>query len=409
MHEPRLPRPAAPLGVSTLLVHGDAGVAATSALTPPIVQSATFRARDAEAFLAQATAAHPTEFYSRYGNPTHAHAEALVAALEGAEAALLLGSGMGAISTTVLTLVGAGDHVVLQDGHYGGTTALGRDLLPRFGVAVTTVDQRDPDAFARALRPTTRLVMLESPSNPLLRLTDLRAVADVARAAGAVTVVDNTFATPLNQRPLDLGVDLVVHSATKYLGGHSDLTAGAVAGARALVERVWKTSIELGAVLGPFDAWLLLRGLRTLEARVERHNRGALAVARFLESHPAVRRVHYPWLASHPQHDLARRQMRGGGGVVSVELAGGFAAAERFVAALRLFARAASVGGVESLAVHPGAMLAGTMTAAQFAAVGVVPDLVRLSVGIEDERDLVADLAAALDAALDAAPHAADR
>jgi methionine-gamma-lyase len=386
------------VGVSTLLTHGDAHVRATSAIAPPIFQTATFRAPDADAFLAAATAAHPPAFYTRYGNQTHAHAEAIIAALEGAEAALLLGSGMGAISTTVLSLVGAGDHVVLQENHYAGTTALGRDLLPRFGVAVTTVDQRDTDAFARAFRPTTRLVVLESPSNPLLRLTDLRAVTESARAAGAVTLVDNTFATPLNQRPLALGADLVVHSATKYLGGHSDLTAGAVAGPRALVERVWKTSIELGAVLSPFDAWLLLRGLRTLDARVERHNRGALAVARFLDAHPRVRRAHYPLLESHPQHTLALGQMRGGGGVVSVELAGGYAAAERFVAALRLFARAPSVGGVESLAVHPAAMLAGTMTEEQFAAVGVPPDLVRLSVGIEDERDLVADLAAALDA-----------
>ena len=385
-------------GVSTILTHGDAPARGSSAVAAPIFQTATFRARDGEELLALATAAHPAAFYTRYGNPTHAHAEAILAALEGAVAALLLASGMGAISTTVLALVGAGDHVVLQENHYAGTTALGRDLLPRFGVEVTTVDQRDADAFARALRPNTRLVVLESPSNPLLRLTDLRAVAAHARAAGALTLVDNTFATPLGQRPLALGVDLVAHSATKFLGGHSDLTAGAVAGPRALIERVWKTSIELGAVLGPFDAWLLLRGLRTLEARVERHDRNALAVARLLEAHPHVRRVHYPWLESHPQHALARAQMRGGGGVVAVELEGGFAAAERFVASLRLFARAPSVGGVESLVVHPAAMLAGTMTQEQFAAVGVTPDLVRLSVGIEDERDLLADLRAALDA-----------
>lgn len=386
------------LAPDTLLVHADREVGETSSVVPPIYQTATFRGRGADEFHAMATEPRHHRFYSRYGNQTHAHAEAVIAALEGAEDALLTGSGMGAISTSVLTFVRAGDHVVLQQNHYPGTTSLARDLLPRWGVESTAVDQRSPEAFERALRPNTRLIILESPSNPLLRLTDLRAVAAVARERGILTIADNTFATPINQRPIDLGIDLVVHSATKYLGGHSDLTAGVVAGAAVPIEKVWKTSLVLGAVLGPFDGWLLLRGLRTLAVRMERHNRTALAVARFLAAHPKVRRVHYPGLEGGEQHELARRQMRGASGVMSFELAGGFEAAERFVSGLRLAARAASVGGVESLVVHPAAMLAATMTAEEFAAVDVPADLVRLSVGLEDERDLVADLDAALGA-----------
>ena len=386
-------------GVGTLLTHADAHLATTAAVSPPIFQTATWRARSVDEAREVAAATRPPGFYTRYGSRTSAHAEAVIAALEGAEAAMLTASGMGAISTTVLALVSAGDHVILQENHYASVTALGRDVLARFGVAVTTVDQREPEAFARALRPTTRLIVLETPSNPLLRLTDLRAVAAIAREAGALTMVDGTFATPINQRPLALGVDLVVHSATKYLSGHSDIIAGAVAGPRTLIERIWKTSIILGAVLGPFDAWLLLRGLRTLETRMERLNRTGLAVARFLAAHPRVRRVHYPGLESHPQHALAARQMSGFGSIMSVELDGGLAAAERFVGALRLFAHAPSVGGVESLATLPTAMLATTMSAEEFAATGVPADLVRLSLGLESERDLIDDLAAALDAA----------
>jgi cystathionine beta-lyase/cystathionine gamma-synthase len=348
-------------------------------------------------FHAMASEPRHHRFYTRYGNQTHAHAEALIASLEGSEAALLSASGMGAISTTVLTFVGRGDHVIVQQNHYAGTTALARDFLSKWGVEVTVVDQRSVAAFEAALRANTRLIMLESPSNPLLRLTDLSAVAALAKPRGIITVIDNTFATPINQRPISLGVDIVVHSATKYFGGHSDLTAGAVAGSNAHIDRIWKTSTVLGATLAPFDSWLLQRGLRTLAIRMERHNLTGLAIARFLESHPAVKLVNYPYLESHPQYELARRQMTGGSGVMSFELRGGFEAAERCVSSLRLFQRAASVGGVDSLVVHPAAMLAKTMSAEQFAATGVQADLIRLSVGLESEADLRADLAQALD------------
>jgi methionine-gamma-lyase len=382
--------------LDTLLIHADHDIAESSALAPPIHQTANYRAESAEEFEVMATEPRHHRFYTRYGNQTHAHAEAVIAQLEGAEEAMLAASGMGAISTTVLTFVAKGDHVIVQDNQYAGTTALARDLLPKWGVEVSVVDQRDTAAFERAIRPTTRLIMVESPSNPLLRLTDLRAVAELARRRGIITVADNTFATPINQRPIELGIDIVVHSATKYFGGHCDLTAGVIAGPRPLIERIWKTSIVLGAILGPFDSWLMLRGLRTLSVRMERHNRTALGVAGFLETHAKVSRVNHPGLASHPQRALACRQMSGASGVLSFELRGGFEAAERFLSALRLIPRAASVGGVESLIVHPAAMLAKTISAEQFAAVGVQPDLLRLSVGLEDEGDLIADLEQAL-------------
>jgi cystathionine beta-lyase/cystathionine gamma-synthase len=391
--------PASDVGVNTLLIHADHDLAETSSVVPPIYQTATFRGSTADEFQAMATEPRHHRFYTRYENQTHAHAEAVIAALEGAEAAMLAASGMGAISTTLLALLNAGDHIVAQQNHYPGTTGLLRDHLSRWGVESTVVDQRSVDDFARAIRPTTRIIMLESPSNPLLRLTDLAAVAELAREHGITTVCDNTFATPINQRPIELGVDLVVHSATKYLSGHLDVIAGAVAGRAELIDRIWHASIDFGASLGPLDGWLLLRGLRTLGLRMERHNRTGTAVARFLESHPKVRVVNFPGLESHPQHELACRQMNGPSGVVSFELRGGFEAAERFVSALTIPVRAPSVGGVESLVVHPAAMLAKTMSAAQFAAVGVQPDLLRLSVGLEDDADLIRDIEQALDRA----------
>ncbi len=318
-------------------------------------------------------------------------------ALEGAEAALLLASGMGAMAGAVLSTVRAGDHVVAQNSLYAGTSSLLRRFLPRFGVEATFVDQRDPLNFEEALRPNTRAIVVESPSNPLAHVTDLAAIAELARSRGIVTIADNTFATPVNQRPLEHGIDMVVHSATKYLGGHSDLIAGLVVGGRERVTAVWEDALELGACAGPFDGWLLLRGLRTLPLRMERHNRNASAVARFLEEHPKISRVYYAGLSSHPQHDVAKRHMSGFGGVVSFEVAGGFDAAEAAVAKAKLARRAASLGGVESLLVHPAAMWAKQMTPENRAITGIEPGLIRMSVGLEDERDLVRDLDQALE------------
>jgi methionine-gamma-lyase len=305
-------------------------------------------------------------------------------------------SGMGAIASTAIALTSSGAHVVSQRMIYDGTRALLSDILARFGVEVTYVDQLDTAAFAAAMRPNTRLVMLESPSNPLLGITDVSAVARIAHDAGALVSIDSTIATPVNQRPLELGADVVLHSATKYLGGHSDLIAGAVISSRELIARIWETHHILGSTLGPFEAWLLLRGLRTLEMRVQRHNANALAVARAMEAHSRVTRVYYPGLESHPGAEIAKRQMHGFGGLVSIEIDGSFDDARRVIDRLELFHSAASLGGVESLVAQPATMWPSSSTSADARAMGIIPSLLRLSIGVERAEDLIADLERAL-------------
>jgi len=381
----------------TLAIHGDRHLNFSSSIAPPIYQTATFGASSAEEFSYQASSPRAEKFYTRYGNPTLDQAAAVVAALEGADSAMAVSSGMAAIATAVLTFVHQGAHLIAQRNHYGGTLALVQKLLPRLGVEVTQVDQSDITAFKQALRPNTKMILVESPSNPLMSLTNLRLIAEIARSQNILTMADNTFATPINQRPLALGIDLVVHSGTKYLGGHSDLLAGVICGPGPLLDKIWDLHLILGAVLSPFEGWLMLRGLRTLPVRVRQHNQNALALAGFLEHHPAVRIVHYPGLESHPQHQLAQQQMSGFGGVLSFALKGGFDAAEKVLASLKLVPRAASLGGVETLAVHPAAMFARYQTEEESAKIEIGPDLLRISVGIENERDLIADFDQALD------------
>jgi cystathionine beta-lyase/cystathionine gamma-synthase len=368
----------------------------TSAVTAPIWQTSTFSVSTPEQLAVLGEAIRPTEFYTRYGNPTHRQVEVTIAALEGGEEALVASSGMGAIFAAVMSLLQAGDHVVAQENHYSGTAKMFRDLLPRWRIESTVVDQTKSEEFAHAIRPNTKLIYIESPSNPLLHLTDIRAVAELARSRGITTIIDNTFATPVNQKPLDLGVDVVVHSATKYLGGHHDLTAGVIVASRSFVERVWDFSLMSGSILGPFDGWLLQRGLKTLGLRVECQNRNGLALAQFLESHPGVERVNYPGLESHPQHDLARRQMSGFGGMMSIELKGNFQMVHAFISSLKLAKCAVSLGGVETVVAHVAAMWGHQHSAEQLRAAGITDGLVRVSVGIEDERDLIADFAQAL-------------
>ncbi len=382
----------------TLLIHADRdGGDSDGALAPAIHPSVTWAARDAHEFADMATRPRHERFYTRYGNPTVERVARLIARLEGGESALMAASGMGAISAVLLGLLAAGDRVVAQTSHYMGTTQLFTELLPRFGVQVELIDQTDTAALIAAIGRGARLAMLETPSNPTMALTDLRAVAEAARGSHTITVADNTFASPLNQQPLALGVDIVVHSATKYLGGHHDLIAGVVVSTEERIERIWRGTIALGATLGALDAWLLLRGLRTLSLRVARANENAMAVARFLEAHPAIEAVHYPGLQTHPQHALARAQMRGFGGVLSVRIAGDYARTERFVSRLQLFTQAVSLGGIESLAVHAAAMVAGTLNDERMRAAGIAPNLVRLACGIEAAEDLLADLRQALD------------
>ncbi|MFD7155595.1 trans-sulfuration enzyme family protein [Kribbella sp. NPDC059898] len=385
-------------GTSTTAIHGDRDVHPSRAVARPIYQTATFSAEDAETFAQVAVDRRGHDFYTRYGNPNHAQVAAVVAELEHTEAAMVTASGMAALTTAVLALVTAGDHVIGQKSTYGGTASVLQNLLPRFGVTTTLVDQTDSAAFERAITPQTRLILVESPSNPLLQITDLRAVADLAHTHGILTIADNTFATPLNQRPTDFGIDLVWHSATKYLNGHTDVSAGVLAGSAELLDRIWDVGVLTGAVLGPFDAWLLLRGLRTLPLRVPRHNANGQALAEALEGHPAVVRVHYPGLTSHPQHVLAAWQLSGFGGVLAVEFTGGFAAADAFLGQLRYARRSASLGGVETLAVHPASMWRGMLSDDQIAGSGVPLGLVRLAAGLEDTADLVADVLAAADA-----------
>ncbi|MEU8935437.1 aminotransferase class I/II-fold pyridoxal phosphate-dependent enzyme [Streptomyces sp. NPDC048409] len=383
-------------GKSTVTVHTDREIHSSRAVAPPIYQTA-FSADDAVTFATGAVEPRGADFYTRFGNPNHAQVAAVVAELEGPEAAMVTASGMAAVTPAVLALVSAGDHVIGQKSTYGGTASVLLNLLPRLGVSTTLVDQTDPEEFAKALTARTRLILVETPSSPLMQITDLRAVADLARAHGVLTLADNTFATPLNQRPADFGMDVVWHSATKYLNGHSDVSAGVLAGPAEILDRIWDTSLLTGATLGPIDAWLLLRGMRTLALRVPRHNDNGLALAEALSSHPAVARVHYPSLAAAAQHRLAVDQMQGFGGVLSVEFTGGYEMADAFLSRLRYSRRSASLGGVESLAVHPASMWAGMLNDDQITD-AVPAGLVRLAAGTADTADLVDDALAAADA-----------
>ncbi|MEM7539257.1 MAG: aminotransferase class I/II-fold pyridoxal phosphate-dependent enzyme, partial [Chloroflexota bacterium] len=383
---------------STTSIHADKAHNETTSLTAPIYQTSTFVGESADEFSQMATEPLHPRFYARYGNPNHAQVQAVIAELEGAENALLLGSGMGAMSTTVMSLVEVGAHVIAQKVHYAGTLALLEKVLAKFGVETTFVDQTETSAFGDAIQSNTKLIIVETPTNPAMTLTDLRAVSDLAKANNILTIADNTFATPINQRPLDLGIDLVMHSATKYMGGHHDLIAGVVAGSQTHIEQIWQTSLAIGASLNGFDSWLLLRGLRTMPLRVRQHNENAMLVADALARHPKVKTVYYPGLESHPQHALAKTQMTGFGGMLSFELDGDFAMTDRLLSNLQLIPRAASLGGVCTLIVHPAAMLGAVLTEEQFIERGVQPALVRLSVGLEDASAIITDIETALEA-----------
>lgn len=376
-------------GFATRAIHvAQEPEATTGAVITPIFQTSTYAQED--------IGVHKGYEYSRTDNPTRAVVEQVVASLEGGRFGLGFASGLAAEST-VMHLLKAGDHVIAGDDLYGGTGRLFSRVFEKFGLEFTYVDPSDPNRVEAAMRPETRLVWLESPTNPLLRIIDLAAVCEIAHRGNAIVVVDNTFASPLFQQPLLLGADIVIHSATKYLGGHSDLVMGmAVTSDDELYTSLKFHQNAAGGIPGPFDSWLLLRGLKTLELRMRQHERNALAVACLLEDRAEVSRVLYPGLRSHPQHDLAARQMSGFGGIVTVDLAGGEDAARRFLGRSQLFQTAESLGGVESLADHPAIMTHASVSPERRDALGITSGLVRLSVGIENEADLLADLEHAL-------------
>ena len=379
------------LAFETLAIHaGQAPDPTTGALMTPVYLNSTYAQ--------ESPGVHKGFEYARTRNPTRDALEACLAALEGGTHGFCFASGLAA-SDTVLHLLQAGDHVVHSDDVYGGTFRLFDKVVARHGVKFTAADLTKPGALEAAWTPATKLVWLESPTNPMLKVLDLQALAAEAKKRGAIVVVDNTFATPFAQRPLDLGADIVLHSVTKYLNGHSDVVGGAlIVRDEELATRLAFLQNAVGAIQGPLDAFLVLRGLKTLAVRMERHERNAFAIARFLEGRPEVERVLYPGLPTHPQHELAARQMRCFGGMISFTLKGGLPEARRFLEAVRIPALAESLGGVESLIEHPAIMTHASVPAEARAALGIADGFVRLSVGIENEQDLLDDLRQALDA-----------
>ena len=375
---------------STLCIHaGQEPDPSTGAIIPPIYQTSTY--------VQEELGRHKGYEYARTQNPTRTALEQNLAAIEGGKAAFAFASGMAAIGA-IASMLGSGDHVVVTDNTYGGTFRLFDKVLTKYQLSFSYVDTSRTDEIERAIRPETRMLFVETPTNPVMRLTDLAAAAAIARARGIRLAVDNTFASPVLQRPLDLGADLVVHSTTKYLNGHSDSVGGVVIAVRD-DDIEWLRFIQnaAGAVMGPMDAWLVLRGTKTLAVRMAQHNVNGLALAQFLSTHPKVKRVLYPGLPDHPQHELARRQMRGGfGGMLTFD-AGSFEAARSVCNRVRLMALAESLGGVETLISHPATMTHASVPADRRAAIGLTDGLVRISVGIEDAADLIDDLRQALD------------
>ncbi|MCG8425539.1 MAG: PLP-dependent aspartate aminotransferase family protein [Proteobacteria bacterium] len=375
--------------LATLCVHAGGGPEpVTGAINPPVFLSTTF--------VQDGPGQHRGYHYARAGNPTRTVVERALADLEGARHGFAFASGCAATTTVLLTLR-SGDHVIVGKDIYSGTFRLLRNVFCDFAIEATFVDLRDPGELDRAIRPATRMIWMETPSNPLLEVADLSAIGEVAQRRSLVLVVDNTFATPILQRPLEYGATLVVHSTTKYLNGHCDVLGGAVlTDDNALAQRLELLQKAVGAVPSPLDSYLLLRGLKTLAVRIRQQVENARILARWLEGFSDIVRVHYPGLSSHPDHELAARQMKGPGAIISVELAGGFAAARSFLQAMRLFSCAISLGGAESLAEHPASMTHAAVPQAVRRAVGISDGLVRLSIGLEDIDDLRADVECAL-------------
>ncbi len=368
------------------------------ALTPPLHLTSTFSFETAEAGGEMFAGEREGHIYSRISNPTCDLLERRIATLEGAEAGLALASGMGAITAVLWTLLSPGDEVIVDKTLYGCTFAFMQHGLAKWGVTITHVDMTDPENLREAVSDRTRVVYFETPANPNMRLVDIAATAEIAHAAGAQVVVDNTYATPYLTRPIEMGADIVVHSATKYLGGHGDVVAGLVVGTKEQVTEIRLVGMKdmTGAVMAPFNAMLILRGLKTLSLRLDRHCASAQTVAQYLEAHPAVRKVYYPGLESFSQHALAGRQMTQPGGMIAVEIDGGMAGGIHFMNGLRMIQRAVSLGDAETLIEHPASMTHSTYSSEERAEHGISDGLIRMSVGLEEVEDIIADLDQAL-------------
>src|SRR5215467_3454338 len=380
----------------TAAVHGASDFDKKNApVATPIYQTSTFQVTDNDE---QERVTTTDRYYTRWGNPTITAAEQTIASVEGTEAAHVFASGMGAITTAILALLKTGDHIVAQRDVYGGVAKFFAEWLQRLGIEPTFVDTTEYAQHARAIRANTKLLYLESPTNPCLRIVDMKKAASLAKQHGLISMFDSTFGTPINQHPAEYGIDLVMHSGTKYLSGHADLTCGVICGRRDLIDEIGETRKTLGNCMDPHAAWLLIRGLKTLAVRVARQNENALRVAQFLEQHAKVRRVHYPFLKSHAQYATAREQMSGGSGMVTFEVDGNGDDARRVSEAMRMFTLATSLGGVESLVSIPVLTSHAMISAEQRAEMGVTEQMVRLSVGIEAVEDLIEDLDRALQA-----------
>lgn len=384
------------LNLQTKALHADRDLESDRGIAPPIAQSVTYFADDEKDFAEKATDPMFDHFYARHGNPTSSRVARVIASLEGAEAGMMFSAGMGAITSTVMAFVKQGDHVVAQNCHYIGTTNLITQMLPDYGVEVTQVDQRNPEQFEQAIQSNTKILLTETPVNPTMHITDLAEVAKIAKERDVVTMCDNTFATPINQRPIELGIDLVCHSVTKYIGGHHDLLAGCVVGSNENLQKIWNASMVLGAIGAPFNSWLALRGIRTLALRIRQHNENALALANFLSQHDAVDTVLFPGLADHEQYDLACKQMDGFGGLFSFVLKDGYKAGVEFIRRLSLAQNAGSLGGIDTLAIQPAAMWGGRLNDEVLLKQGVAPGMIRVATGIEAAEDLLEDFEQAL-------------
>lgn len=383
---------------ATLCVHGSGGVdEKTGAVSIPIYQSSTFAFKDAKHGADIFSGEQEGYVYTRIGNPTQSALEKEMAFLEGGEAALAFGSGMAAISSIVFSLCQSGDNFVSSNTLYGGTHSLFVDTLPRFNIIASEVDTTDLDQIEAAIDENTKLIYVESPANPTLMITDLEACSKIANKHKIPLVIDNTFSTPYFQQPFKLGAHIIIHSATKYIGGHGDTVAGVVIGKKDYIDELRGNFLrDLGGVISPLSAWLLVRGLKTLAVRMQRHEENALKIAKYLQFHPKIERVWYPGLKTHPHYKLGQRQMSGSGGMVSFEIKGGRKAGEKLMNSVKIFTLAVSLGDVDSLIEHPASMTHSTYSDEELEKIGITQGLVRLSVGLEDVHDLIDDLGQAL-------------